>query len=81
MLNTEKILRQGKEMKLFRRLMGIKQCDMAAQLKTSQGNYSKMESGRENPGWRYAAVRNIFNDWRQYEINRLNNQIEYLNEL
>jgi predicted transcriptional regulator len=81
MIDVEDIYKKGKLMKLYRELMGAKQCDMSAELKTQQGNYSKMERGLENPGWRFDAVRKKFEAWREQEIEILNKQIEYLKNL
>ena len=81
MIDVENIYKKGKLMRLYRKLMGIKQCDMSAGLNTQQGNYSKMERGLENPGWRFDAVRNQFEIWRTLEIIKLEKQIEYLKNL
>jgi len=81
MIDVEDIYKKGRLMKLYRGLMGIKQCDMSAELKTQQGNYSKMERGLENPGWRFDVVRRKFEAWRDQEIGILKKQIEYLKNL
>ncbi len=75
---TEQLIIEGKQVKEWRTLMGIKQIDMAKNLNTNQCNYSHMESGRQNLDWRYGFVRDIFVQWRLSEVKRLEEQINYL---
>ena len=76
-----KMIEEGRKMKEYRKLMGIKQKDIAAMLDTWQSNYCKMENGLFNPGWRFKKVQEMFYEWRESEIKRLLAHIEYLKSL
>jgi len=81
MKSTEQLLSQGKQLKEYRKLMGLKQYKVAEELNTEQGNYCRMEQGRLNADWRLDVMRKRFLAWRISEIKRLKKQIYYLNTL
>lgn len=78
---TKQLIEEGKKLKTFRRLMGLKQIEVATMFETEQGNYSRMEAGRLNSGYRLKALGAIFIAWRSGEIERLQKHIEYLQSL
>lgn len=81
MNSTKLLLSEGKKLTTFRKLMGLKQKDIAKQFDTDQGNYSKMERGREFCGERLHKLQRIFYKWREGEVERLQKRINYLNAL
>lgn len=81
MKSNEDLTKEGNELRTLRQLMGIKQIEMARQLKTNQSNYCNMELGRLSSGNRILHVRNVFDLWRKKELVRLNKHIDYLKSL
>lgn len=81
MKSNEDLIKEGKELRTLRKLMGIKQTEMAKQLKTKPSNYCNMELGRLNSGNRILHIRNVFDLWRKKELVKLNNHIKYLKSL
>jgi len=71
------------KIKTMRREMGLTQMEMASICKTSQTKWSNMES-RKNPDLAdevYSTVRTMFENWREDEIFRLQEEIERLKKL
>ena len=78
---TNRLIEEGRKLKTFRKLMKLKQIDVAAMFETEQGNYSRMEAGRLNSGYRLKSLGAIFIAWRSREIERLKKHIEFLESL
>lgn len=79
--NTEQLIEEGKKLKTYRKLMGMKQIDMSKKINTKQSNYCRMEQGRLDSNERLDKITKMFKDWRDAEIERLNEQIKYLKAL
>lgn len=79
--NTEQLVEEGEKLKMYRKLMGLKQKEMAKEMNTKQSNYCRMEQGRLDSNERLDKITKMFKDWRDAEIERLNEQIEYLKAL
>lgn len=77
----DEIIAEGQQLRLYRNLMGIRQWQMAAKLGVNQGNYSKMENGRENNPDLVPKVKVMFDKWRSEEIEKLHKRIDYLRNL
>ena len=75
---AEQIQKEGKKLKEYRSLMGLKQKYVADLLDTNQPNYSAMESGRVNCGDRLEIVKDMFESWRVKEIELLTLRIKWL---
>lgn len=81
MKSTRQLLSEGKRLKEYRKLMGLKQYEVARELNTEQANYCRMEQGKLNSGWRFDVIRKWFLAWRVGEVERLKKHIDYLNSL
>jgi len=81
MKSTEQLLREGKQLKTYRRLVGLKQFEAAKMFDTEQGNYCRMEQGRLNSDYRLERLRGMFVKWRAGEVERLKKQIQWLEAL
>ena len=78
MKSIEQIAGEGKLLREYRNLMGWKQIYAAKLFNTEQGNYSRMERGQLNSDWRLDKMREYFINWREIEIQNLQNRIDYL---
>jgi transcriptional regulator with XRE-family HTH domain len=84
MKNKAEILQymdQGEEIRLLRRLMGVKAGEIAKRIGQGQGNYSKMESGYLKNTNVLVLVRLMYNEWCEKEIISFHKRIEYLKSL
>lgn len=81
MKSIRETITEGNELRTKRKLMRLKQVQLAKLLETEQGNYCRMEQGRLNCGNRIFVVRDLFNDWRDKEIVKLEKRIDYLKKL
>lgn len=81
MKSTEQIMKEGKLLLEYRKLMGMRQADVMKILGGKQGNYSRMERGLLNSGDRLDKMHRIFKKWRDEEVLRLYEYIAYLNSL
>lgn len=81
-LTVQEALERAKLARAMRKAMGMSTNDMALKLNVSSGHYSSLEHGREIlSAARLSIIEEIFQAWRNQEITRLEQQIEYLKSL
>ena len=71
-----------KKLKYLRQMFGITQNEMAKRLKITQGTYCKIEGNRlKFTGEQSNKIVKIFREYRDKEIQELNEEIKFLNDV
>ena len=78
---TLRLWQQGQRLILLRTTMKKKQKEIAEALGVDCGNYCHMEKGRLDAKDKLEKVEQMFIEWREREINRLQRQIKNLKDI
>jgi DNA-binding XRE family transcriptional regulator len=77
----EDCIKEGRLVREYRKLMGMKQLDMAKILGVKRPNYCNMEKGSQALGDRFLTIQSMFIEWKKKEIERLEAKIKFLKSL